>query len=56
MRLSLPLGSVLRVGGAAAGPSWQHALPRATARRVSLTFRRLSEPTRARFAALQGGG
>ena len=52
VRLALPLGSVLRVGGAAAD-SWMHALPRATARRVSLTFRRLSEPTRARFAALQ---
>ena len=41
-RFTMPPGSALRVDGAAAGPVCKHALPRATARRVSLTFRRVS--------------
>ena len=52
-RFSLPVGSALRVDGAAAGPSCKHALPRATLPRVSLTFRRLSDETRERFEQIQ---
>ena len=41
-RFEMPVGSVLRVDGVAAGPSCQHALYCATAPRISLTFRRLT--------------
>lgn len=41
----MPVGSVLRVDGVAAGPSCQHALYCATAPRISLTFRRLKRET-----------
>ena len=36
----------------AAGP-WKHALPRATSRRVSLTFRKVGTATRERFQAIR---
>ncbi|KAL1508060.1 hypothetical protein AB1Y20_007656 [Prymnesium parvum] len=48
----MPEGSVLRLDGLAAGP-WKHALPRATRRRVSLTFRKLGAESRARFEAIR---
>ena len=48
-RLAMPPGSVLRLSGEAAGPAWKHALPCATERRVSLTFRRLSAERWAAF-------
>ena len=51
-RFTMPPGSALRVDGAAAGPVCKHALPRATARRVSLTFRRVSAATRQKLEAL----
>jgi hypothetical protein len=51
LRLRMPVGSVLRVDGRAANPC-KHALPRATSRRISLTFRRVSVATRARFLAI----
>ena len=51
-RFTMPPGSALRVDGAAAGPVCKHALPRATARRVSLTFRRVSDATRQKLEAL----
>ena len=50
---SMPPGSVLRVAGAAAGPSWKHALPKTTARRVSLTFRKLGAARRDEFASIR---
>ena len=49
----MPPGSVLRVAGAAAGPSWKHALPKASARRVSLTFRKLGAAKGAEFASIR---
>ena len=49
----MPPGSVLRVAGTAAGPAWKHALPRATARRVSLTFRKLGAAKREYFEAIR---
>ena len=51
LRFRMTVGSVLRVGGEAAGPTCRHALPRATAARISLTFRRLGRATRERFEA-----
>jgi alkylated DNA repair dioxygenase AlkB len=51
-RLTLPTGSVLSVDGVAAN-AWKHALPRASARRVSLTFRRLSDEARAHLQRLR---
>lgn len=50
-RILMPVGSVLRVSEYAAGPPCMHAIECATARRVSLTFRKLGAATRARFAA-----
>jgi hypothetical protein len=49
---AMPLGSVLRVDGASAGPA-KHALPRATNPRVSLTFRQLSAETAEAFEAVR---
>ena len=46
--MKLPVGSALRVDGAAAD-DWTHAIPPVSQRRVSLTFRRLSAETRAVF-------
>ena len=42
-----------RVDGIAAGPDWKHALPTATDKRVSLTFRRVSAARRAAFDAIR---
>ena len=53
LRVGMPPGSVLRVDGAAAD-EMKHALPRATARRVSLTFRRLSSSVRGSLDASHG--
>ena len=50
VRLRLGVGSCLRVAGEAAD-AWTHAVPPVTARRVSLTFRRLSAATREAFDA-----
>jgi hypothetical protein len=52
-RLTMPVGSVLRVAGAAAGPHIKHALPRATAQRISLTFRKLGAARREAFASIR---
>lgn len=52
LRVEMPVGSLLRVDGEAAD-EMRHALPRATSRRVSLTFRRLSDATRAHLEALR---
>eukprot|EP00928_Gymnodinium_smaydae_P054672 TRINITY_DN38402_c0_g1_i1.p1 TRINITY_DN38402_c0_g1~~TRINITY_DN38402_c0_g1_i1.p1 ORF type:complete len:278 (-),score=57.87 TRINITY_DN38402_c0_g1_i1:12-845(-) len=49
LRFKMGVGSVLRLSGEAAGPTCRHALPTATERRVSLTFRRLGRETRERF-------
>ena len=49
VRVVMPPGSVLRVDGVAAGPTWKHALPAATDRRISLTFRKLGAARRAAF-------
>ena len=49
LRFTMPPGSVLVVGGAAAGPTCQHALPSATEERLSLTFRKLGRTTLDRF-------
>jgi len=46
----LAVGSALRVDSDAAD-EWLHEIPPVTARRVSLTFRRLSEATKLQFAA-----
>jgi alkylated DNA repair protein alkB family protein 8 len=51
--LLMPVGSVLRVDGEAGGPPCLHALPRATAPRVSLTFRRLTDEIRQKFATIR---
>lgn len=53
LRFEMGVGSVLRVGGLAAGPTCRHALPRATSQRISLTFRRLGRETRDRFEAIR---
>jgi len=53
LRFEMGIGSVLRVGGLAAGPTCRHALPRATSQRISLTFRRLGRETRDRFEAIR---
>lgn len=47
-RLSLPVGSALRLDGEAAN-CWTHSIPPASAPRVSLTFRRLTSATREQF-------
>ena len=44
-------GSVLRLDGHAAGPVCLHAIPKVTERRISITLRRLSEVSKASFAA-----
>ena len=46
----LPVGSALRLDEAAAD-DWTHGLPPATSPRISLTFRRLDQATRSKFAA-----
>ena len=51
---SMPLGSVLRVDGAAAGPRVKHALPRASDKRVSITFRRLGRKKADEFEHTRG--
>ena len=50
---SMPLGSVLRVDGAAAGPRVKHALPRASDKRVSITFRRLGRKKAGEFESIR---
>ena len=50
---SMPLGSVLRVDGAAAGPRVKHALPRASDKRVSITFRRLGRKKADEFESIR---
>ena len=45
-RTLMPIGSVLRVAGAAAGPRCAHALSSASAPRISFTFRRLAPEAR----------
>jgi hypothetical protein len=44
--VEMPVGSVLRVDGYSAGPECKHELPPHPARRISLTFRRLSAETK----------
>ena len=53
VRVLMPPGSVLRVGGYAAGPLCKHALPMASGRRISLTFRRLGAATRAHIQTVR---
>ena len=48
--LRLPVGSALRLDEEAAN-DWTHGLPPATSPRISLTFRRLNQETRSKFAA-----
>lgn len=48
----LPVGSALRVGGASAD-KWRHSIPPVTERRISVTYRRLSDATRDGFEALK---
>ena len=48
--LRLGVGSCLRVGGEAAD-AWTHGVPPVSARRVSLTFRRLGDETKRAFAS-----
>ncbi|KAJ8602939.1 hypothetical protein CTAYLR_001518 [Chrysophaeum taylorii] len=47
----LGVGSALRVGGEAAD-AWLHSVPPVLDARISLTFRRLSAPTREKFRAI----
>ena len=47
-RIMLPTGSVLCVDGAAADV-WQHAVPPVSERRISLTFRRLTDEAQHQF-------
>ena len=49
-RIRLPVGSALRLDGDAAD-DWTHGLPPATSPRISLTFRRLNQETKSKFAA-----
>ena len=44
----MPRGSALRVDGRAAGPTCKHAVPSPGSRRISMTFRRLSEESKQR--------
>jgi hypothetical protein len=50
LSVSMPTGSVLRVDGAAAGPACKHATASPRQRRISMTFRRLSQVSREQFA------
>lgn len=52
-RVEMPAGSVLRVDGPSAGPECKHGLPPHPTRRISLTFRRLSEETVRGHRAMQ---
>eukprot|EP00040_Diaphanoeca_grandis_P001733 m.19346 g.19346 ORF g.19346 m.19346 type:complete len:236 (+) comp12422_c1_seq1:205-912(+) len=45
-RVRMPKGSALRLDGDASGPVCKHAIPKVSCRRISLTFRRLSEATK----------
>ena len=46
----MPSGSVLVVDGNAAGPECKHAVVAASERRISLTFRRLSDAARTKIS------
>ena len=48
LALTMPRGSALRVDGHAAGPTCKHAVPSPGSRRISMTFRRLSEESKQR--------
>lgn len=50
LSLMMPRGSALRVDGRAAGPRCKHAVPSPSSRRISMTFRRLSDESKQRYA------
>jgi hypothetical protein len=50
LTLIMPRGSALRVDGCSAGPLCKHAVPSPNSRRISLTFRRLSDESKLKHA------